>query len=67
MHNFGDTLRGLRKNRSLSQASLASLLGLAQTTVSGYENGDRTPDLDTLCNIADFFQISLDQLTGRTP
>jgi len=55
----------LREKAGLTQKDLATKLGIARTTYSGYENGAREPDLDTLKRIADFFEVSLDYLLNR--
>lgn len=57
-------LKQLREERRLSQAGLAIHLNISQSTVSAYEVGDRTPDLETLVAIAQFFDVSLDYLAG---
>ena len=59
-------LKQLREERHLSQAGLALNLNLSQSTVSAYEVGDLTPDLETLVAIAQFFGVSLDYLAGLT-
>ena len=63
---FSNTLRKLRKENKLSQAELGKILNLSQRTISSYENGERFPDEITLNNIADYFNISMDYLLGRT-
>jgi len=50
----------------LQQIDLASSLGLSQTTIANYEQGTRFPNEKTLSQIADFFNISLDYLLGRS-
>ena len=42
------------------------MLGLAQTTIANYEQGKRFPDEETLLKIADFFNVSMDYLFGRS-
>ena len=59
-------LKELRKQRGISQLKLAMDLGMNQNTVSRYENGEREADYQTLINIADYFEVSLDYLLGRT-
>lgn len=44
---------------------LGQKLNLAESTISGYENGNRKPDYDTLNKFADFFEVSTDYLLGR--
>lgn len=59
-------LNELRKKRNLSQAKLAKELGLVRSTICQYEKGNRQPDQETLIKIADFFNVSVDYLLGRT-
>lgn len=59
-------LRELRKGHGLSMKELGNILGLSESTISLYENGKREPDIATLIKIADYFQISVDDLIGRT-
>jgi len=54
---FCDILKGLRKQRGLSQSELANHLGVAKSTVSMYEVGNRTPDYEMLKSIAIFFNV----------
>lgn len=64
--NFGQILRELREERGIYQKELASYLNVSISTISNYENGVHFPDLDVLCQIAEFFNISTDYLLGRT-
>ena len=64
--NLGDRLKKIRKDKNLRQIDLANSLGLAQTTIANYEQGTRFPNEKTLSQIADFFNVSLDYLLGRT-
>jgi len=57
-------LKELREKRRLSQDGLALKLSVSQSTISAYEIGERTPDLETLIAIAKFFDVSLDYLVG---
>lgn len=59
-------LRELRESEELSQLQLALKLGLNQNTISQYENGQREADYQTLIMCADFFDVSIDYLIGRT-
>ena len=65
MSGFSDNLRALRKERGLSQATLAAALGLAKSTISMYENGQRQPEFEVEEAIADYFNVNLDYLRGR--
>lgn len=55
------TLKECRKKRGLSQAELATCVGLKQTTISQYENGSRRPKLSIAKKIATVLKISLDE------
>jgi transcriptional regulator with XRE-family HTH domain len=55
----------LRGKAGLSQRELSERLKMARTTYSGYENGSREPDHETLKRIADFYHVSTDYLLGR--
>ncbi len=59
-------LKQLRKSRKISQLKLALDLNMNQNTISRYENCEREADYKTLVKIADYFNISLDYLLGRT-
>lgn len=65
MSTFGKILRELRKNEKLTQTQLAKKLGLAFSTISMYERGDREPDFETMEAIADYFNVSMDFLHGK--
>ena len=59
---FGNKLYEMRKEKGLSQEELASRLEVTRQTVSKWELGDSTPDLDKLVLLAELFEISLDEL-----
>lgn len=63
---FDKRLRKLRTDKELSQKSLADILGISPSTVAMYEQARRTPDNEMLQKIADYFQVSVDYLLGRT-
>jgi methanogenic corrinoid protein MtbC1 len=66
MSSFASRLRELRKLKSLRQKDLADALGLAQTTIANYEQNARFPDESVLHSVADYFDVTLDYLLGRT-
>ena len=59
-------LKELRKQRRLSQVRLSMDLNMNQNTISRYENGVREADYKTLILFADYFNVSIDYLLGRT-
>ena len=62
---IGKRIKDLRTQRKLSQQELGDLLGVTKVSVCGYENGSRTPSLDTFKVIADEFGVATDYLLGR--
>lgn len=58
-------LRSLRKAKGLSMKELGQFVGVAESTISLYENGKRQPDNDTMLRLADFFGVTVDYLLGR--
>ena len=59
-------LKELRVKRGISQLKLAMDTGLNQNSVSRYESGAREADYATLIRLADYFDVSIDYLLGRT-
>ncbi|MBY6271095.1 MAG: XRE family transcriptional regulator [Bacillaceae bacterium] len=63
---FGERLRKLRLQKGLTMKELGKIFSLAESTISGYENGTRKPDMDLIARFADFFEVTTDYLYGRT-
>lgn len=63
---FSKILRSLRKARSLTQDELAERLCITKQALSHYERGTRYPKKETLEAIADFFDVGIDYLVGRS-
>lgn len=63
---FGDRLKWLRDESGLSQKALAETLGMPQQTYQGYESGIRKVTLQLLKQFAEYFDVSIDFLAGRT-
>lgn len=59
---FNNKLYNLRKQKGLSQEELANRLNVSRQTVSKWEVGDSTPDMEKLVAISDLFEVSLDEL-----
>ena len=59
-------LRDLREDRDLSQREVAKLLEMSQTGYSKYETGENDIPTSVLQRLADFYNVSVDYLLGRT-
>lgn len=66
MSSFQVRLKELRLEEHLTQAELASIIGISKSTISMYENGNREPDFETLESFADYFNVDMNYLTGYT-
>lgn len=63
---FADMLKKLRTDCGWSQQELAKKAGLAKSTISMLENGERKPSFEVLETLADIFNVNLDVLRGKT-
>lgn len=63
--SFGKNLERIRKEKKVSQAKLGSALDITQQMISSYEKDMSSPSIDTLVKIADFFNVSVDNLVGH--
>ena len=61
---FGKRLKELRKNAHITQQQLGDMVGVTKVSICCYENGTRTPTLDTLIDLADSLNTSLVYLLG---
>ncbi len=66
MSLFSERLRALRTGRNISQERLAKELNYGYTAIANYESGRNEPSIAGLRSIADFFDVSVDYLIGRT-
>lgn len=67
MPKFSDRLRQLRTERGISQQALANSLGdISKSSINMYERGEREPGLEMLEAIADFFNVDMDFLLGKS-
>lgn len=64
-NTLGENIKRLRKQHHINQAVLASELNIGRQTISAYECGITLPDIFALIQIADYFGVTLDELTGR--
>ena len=58
-------LKELRKKSGKTQEEIAKELNISQEAYSNYENGKRTPDIDMIIEIADYYNMPIDILVGR--
>lgn len=65
MQEFGQILKKEREARHLSQTRLSELMSVTPQAVSKWERARGCPDMDMLCKLASFFEVSLDYLWGR--
>lgn len=66
MATFADRLRQLRKEKGITQEKLAERFFITKSAVSKYETGVNTPENKLLQDMADFFEVSVDYLLGRS-
>lgn len=59
---IAENIKFYRKQLKMTQSELASLLSGKKSLVSNYETGYSTPDIYTLCKLAEIFDITLDEL-----
>lgn len=66
MTKFPETLKGLRVSKGISQKKIAEALKTTDRQYRRYENGEVDPPLTFTANIANYFDVSIDYLVGRT-
>ena len=66
MKVFGERIRSLRESMNYSQVKFAETFGIGQSSVVRYEKGEASPSLELLVKIADYYDVSLDYVLGRT-
>lgn len=65
MLNYGEALKHQRESRNLSQTQLAQATGLRQQMISHWEANKGLPNIDFCVRLAEYYDISLDELVGR--
>lgn len=63
---LGERIKQLRKENGMTQVDMAQKLGVTKGTVSTWETDSRTPGFETLNQMCDMFQRSMDYLMGRS-
>lgn len=66
MPNLSERLIQLQEERKFLKKDIANSVGLSIMGYYRYENGERVPNADILIKLADYFQVSLDYLVGRS-
>ncbi len=66
VNGMKNNLKILRKQKGLTQISLQMQTGIEQALLSKFENGERIPPTETLLRLAEFYDVSIDYLLGRT-
>lgn len=64
--NFSERFAHLRQQQSVSLGVVAEFLGVTSEAVRLLEKGKRSPSFEVLCALADYFDVSLDYLCGRS-
>jgi len=67
MGTFGYRLRQEREANKFSREEIAQKLNVSYWTIAKYELDERKPDIDTLLQLANIFDVSMDYLGGKTP
>ena len=62
---FHECLKHQRELHGYTQKQLAEILGIAPRSYQRYELGEREPNIETLIKLADYLNISIDDLVGR--
>lgn len=60
-------LKELRLKKGVLQSKVAAYIGVNNSTYAYYERGTHNPTPETLCKLADFFGVTVDELLGRSP
>lgn len=64
--NFSERLSALRKEKNISLKELGCILGVTDESVRLLEKSKRSPSFEILCALADYFEVSIDYLVGRS-
>lgn len=59
-------LKELRKRENITQVQFARIFDISAGTIAMWETGKREPDIDTIIKIADYFNVSVDYLLGKS-
>ena len=62
---LGSRLRELRTGKGLTQQKLGDLINVTKTSICYFEKNERCPNIDTLSDLCDIFEVSADYFLGR--
>ena len=65
--HFNENLKAARERKNMTQKEVADNIGVAKSTYSLYESGNREPNVQTIKKIADTLNVSADDLLGLSP
>ena len=65
MHGLPSNLQRMRERRRMDRKALSECCGLSKNAIGRYERGEREPSLSALVSIAEFFDVTIDDLVGR--
>ena len=66
MARFCERLKDLRESRGIAQQQLADALNVSRSTIGNYELGNREPNFEVLEEFADYFNVDMDYLIGKS-
>lgn len=66
MSAFSERIKELRLEKSLTQTQLGEIIGVKHFSIYSYEKGRACPEMKGLVALADYFEVSIDYLTGRS-
>lgn len=66
METFSERLRQLRKDNNITLKELAKEIEVTDATLSRYQNDVRKPNIDIIIKIANYFEVSIDYLLGKS-
>lgn len=66
MSIFSERIKELRLEKNLTQTQLGEIIGVKHFSIYSYEKGRACPEMKGLVALADYFDVSMDYLAGRT-
>ena len=66
MATFSERIKELRESRNLTQDALGAVIGVKRFSIYSYEKGRAYPEMKGLITLADYFDVSMNYLAGRT-